>query len=52
MTEPEVVFDLLRDFHKSIGQLITQFGGNLERFAGGELLVVFNTPANEHRYSS
>ena len=41
-TEPEVVFDLLRDVHKSIGDLISQFGGDLERVAGGEFLVVFN----------
>jgi len=43
-TEPEMVFGLLRDYHKLIGQLMTQFGGNLERFAGDELLVVFNAP--------
>jgi DNA-binding response OmpR family regulator len=43
-TEPERVFGLLRDYHKLIGPLMTQFGGNLERFAGDELLVVFNAP--------
>jgi class 3 adenylate cyclase len=43
-TQPERVFGLLRDYHKLIGQLMTQFGGNLERFAGDELLVMFNAP--------
>ena len=28
--EPEELFDVLRDYHREIGELITQFGGTLE----------------------
>lgn len=43
-TEPQVVWGLLQDYHASIGPLITEAGGHVESFAGGELRVVFNAP--------
>jgi class 3 adenylate cyclase len=35
---------VLRTCYKSIGPLISQFDGTLERFTGDKLLVVFNAP--------
>src|SRR5439155_17408296 len=32
--EPEELFDVLREYHRVIGELINQFGGTLEHFAG------------------
>jgi class 3 adenylate cyclase len=42
--EPEELFDVLRDYHRAAGQLISQWGGTLEHFAGDGLMVFFNDP--------
>lgn len=42
--EPEEVMDVLRDYHTAMGSLIFHYEGTLERFAGGEFVVVFNDP--------
>ncbi|HXH08671.1 MAG TPA: response regulator [Alphaproteobacteria bacterium] len=43
-TEPEEVMRVLREFHAAVGELIFQFEGTLERFAGDGLMVFFNDP--------
>jgi class 3 adenylate cyclase len=42
--EPEELFDVLREYHHEIGELITRFGGTLEHFAGDGVMVFFNDP--------
>ncbi len=42
--EPEELFDVLREYHREIGELIDQFGGTLEHFAGDGVMVFFNDP--------
>ena len=42
--EPEEVMAVLGEFHKELGQLIFEFGGTLERFAGDALMMFFNDP--------
>ena len=42
--EPEELFDVLREYHREIGELITQFDGTLEHFAGDGVMVFFNDP--------
>jgi DNA-binding response OmpR family regulator len=43
-TLTESVFDVLRDYHRTVGQLAGQFHGTLERFAGDWIRVIFNDP--------
>jgi adenylate cyclase len=43
-TEPEEVMAVLRDYHKSLGELIFRYEGTLERFAGDGILILFNDP--------
>ena len=42
--EPEEVMAVLGGFHAELGQLIFEFGGTLERFAGDALMIFFNDP--------
>ena len=42
--EPEEVMAVLAEFHRELGQLIFEFGGTLERFAGDALMMFFNDP--------
>jgi class 3 adenylate cyclase len=42
--EPEEVMGVLREYHAAMGDLIFQFEGTLERFAGDGLMVFFNDP--------
>jgi adenylate cyclase len=42
--EPEDLMLLLREYHTTLGAVIDQFEGTLERFAGDGLLVLFNDP--------
>jgi adenylate cyclase len=42
--EPEEVMAVLGEFHTELGQLIFEFGGTLERFAGDALMMFFNDP--------
>jgi class 3 adenylate cyclase len=41
---PEELFELLREYHSALGELIPTYGGTLEHFAGDGLLVFFNDP--------
>jgi len=43
-SDPEDVMALLRDYHAAIGQIIIEYGGTLERFAGDGVMVIFNDP--------
>jgi class 3 adenylate cyclase len=42
--EPEEVMAVLREYHQAMGELIFQYEGTLERFAGDGLMVFFNDP--------
>jgi class 3 adenylate cyclase len=42
---PEELFELLRDYHALIGDLIARYNGTLEHFAGDGVMVFFNDPA-------
>jgi class 3 adenylate cyclase len=41
---PEDLFEVLREYHDGLGQLIPQYGGTLEHFAGDGVMVFFNDP--------
>jgi adenylate cyclase len=43
-TAPEAVMGVLREYHTAMGELIFQYEGTLERFAGDGLMVFFNDP--------
>ena len=43
-SEPEEMFEVLREFHVLIGRLVERFEGTLERFAGDGVMVFFNDP--------
>jgi adenylate cyclase len=42
--EPEDVTGILGQYHRAMGELIFQFEGTLERFAGDGMMVFFNDP--------
>jgi class 3 adenylate cyclase len=42
---PEELFELLRDYHALIGELIAAHEGTLEHFAGDGVMLFFNDPA-------
>jgi class 3 adenylate cyclase/putative methionine-R-sulfoxide reductase with GAF domain len=42
---PEEVFELLREYHALIGELLPGHGGTLEHFAGDGVMLFFNDPA-------
>jgi class 3 adenylate cyclase len=41
---PEEMLDVLRDYHAALGELIPQYGGTLEHFAGDGVMVFLNDP--------
>ena len=41
---PEELFEVLRPYHETIGELIPDYGGTLEHFAGDGIMVFFNDP--------
>ncbi len=41
---PEDVMTVLHEYHGTLGHLIDKFEGTVERFAGDDLLVLFNDP--------
>jgi class 3 adenylate cyclase len=43
-SDPEDVMALLREYHAAIGEIINNYGGTLERYAGDGVMVVFNDP--------
>src|SRR5205823_2072155 len=42
--EPEEIMGVLREYHAALGELIFEYEGTLERFAGDGLMVFFNDP--------
>ena len=42
--DAEDVMALLRDYHAAIGEIIVEYNGTLERYAGDGVMVVFNDP--------
>ena len=42
--EPEELFEVLREYHLALGELIPRYQGMLEHFAGDGLMVFFNDP--------
>jgi len=42
--DAEDVMALLRDYHAAIGEIIINYNGSLERYAGDGVMVVFNDP--------
>jgi len=42
--EPEEVMELLHNYHATMGRIVLQHGGTLERFAGDSVMVFFNDP--------
>jgi len=42
--EPEEVIELLHAFHASMGRIVLEHNGTLERFAGDSVMVFFNDP--------
>ena len=43
--EPEELFDVLREYHAAVGELVVEHEGTLEHFAGDGVMVIFNDPA-------
>ena len=43
-SDPEDVMALLCEYHAAIGEIINNYGGTLERYAGDGVMVVFNDP--------
>jgi class 3 adenylate cyclase len=43
---PEELFEVLREYHGTIGGLIPNYNGTLEHFAGDGLMVFFNDPVS------
>jgi class 3 adenylate cyclase len=44
LAEPEELFEVLREYHVALGELIPRYQGTLEHFAGDGLMVFFNDP--------
>ena len=42
--EPEELLGVLREYHAAMGELIVEYGGTLEHFAGDGMMVFFNDP--------
>jgi adenylate cyclase len=43
-TEPEEVMRVLHEFHVTMGEIIHQYEGTLERFTGDGMMIFFNDP--------
>ncbi len=44
LAEPEEVMRILGEYHATLGQTISRFGGTVDRFAADEITVFFNDP--------
>jgi hypothetical protein len=40
----EEVLDFLREYHRALGPLVSQFEGRLDQFSGDGIMVFFNDP--------
>jgi adenylate cyclase len=45
--EPAEVLDVLRDYHRAMGEEVVANGGTLEHFAGDGMLIFFNDPIEQ-----
>ncbi len=43
-SEPEEVMNILREYHKTLGELIFRYEGTLDRYAGDGVMILFNAP--------
>src|SRR5262249_599217 len=43
-SDPEDVIALLREYHAAIGEIIVKYSDTLKRFAGDDVMVIFNDP--------
>ena len=43
-SDPEDVMRVISDYHEAMGQLVMDYGGTLEHFAGDGMMVYFNDP--------
>jgi len=50
-TEPDEVIAVLREYHATIGELVLQYEGTLERFVGDGVLVLFNDPVPQEDHT-
>jgi adenylate cyclase len=52
--EPEEVLGVLRDYHRTVGELVLANGGSIEHFAGDGLMAFFNdpTPLPDHQLAA
>ena len=44
---PEELFGVLGDYHRMMGEAITEHGGTLEHFAGDGVMIYFNDPIEQ-----
>jgi len=44
VSEPEEIMAVLKEYHAAMGELIQEFDGTIEHFAGDGIMVVFNDP--------
>lgn len=44
ISDPEEVIGMLNDFHTTLGEMIFQYNGTVERFAGDAIMVLFGAP--------
>jgi class 3 adenylate cyclase len=47
---PEELLELLREYHRSVGELVARHEGTLEHFAGDGIMVFFNDPLPIERH--
>jgi len=47
---PEELLELLREYHRSVGELVSRHEGTLEHFAGDGIMVFFNDPLPLERH--
>ncbi|TQF33636.1 adenylate/guanylate cyclase domain-containing protein [Bradyrhizobium sp. UNPA324] len=43
-TEPEEAMNVLREYHKALGELIFKYEGTLDKYAGDGVMILFNAP--------
>ncbi|TMG55922.1 MAG: GAF domain-containing protein [Chloroflexi bacterium] len=48
--EPEEVLGVLREYHRTMGELIVEHRGTLEHFAGDGMMIFFNDPLPVERH--
>lgn len=44
VSEPEEIMSMLSDFHRDFGEVVLEYDGTLERFAGDGILTFFGAP--------